>query len=165
MFAAQGYLYSNVSGVGFGMQASPMGLDNSVRRLYRDARSSARLHQLKAALFHRLPGLLNLEANLSSQKIANQASLGIRTVEIESIRGSESRTEDFDQDFCPLQEHTRERWFSVARATLKGTPLPPVELVQVGSDYFVRDGHHRISVARALGQMAVEAEVTVVTVE
>jgi len=35
-----------------------------------------------------------------------------------------------------------------------------VELIQVGDVYFVRDGHHRISVARALGQRDVEAEVT-----
>jgi hypothetical protein len=39
--------------------------------------------------------------------------------------------------------------------------LPPVVLVQVGDVYFVRDGHHRISVARALGQLDIEAEVTV----
>jgi len=42
-----------------------------------------------------------------------------------------------------------------------GTPLPPVELVQVGDVYFVRDGHHRISVARTVGQRDIEAEVTV----
>jgi hypothetical protein len=44
---------------------------------------------------------------------------------------------------------------------LAGDPLPPVELIQVGSVYFVRDGHHRISVARAMGQQEIEAVVTV----
>jgi hypothetical protein len=41
------------------------------------------------------------------------------------------------------------------------TPLPPVELIQVGDVYFVRDGHHRISVARMMGQDSIDAEVTV----
>jgi hypothetical protein len=49
----------------------------------------------------------------------------------------------------------------VAKARLKGVTLPPVELIQVGDVYFVRDGHHRISVARAFGQEHVDAEVTV----
>ena len=41
-----------------------------------------------------------------------------------------------------------------------GDIAPPVELIQVGDLYFVRDGHHRISVARAMGQEAIEAKVT-----
>jgi hypothetical protein len=53
------------------------------------------------------------------------------------------------------------RWLRVAAARDQGKVLPPVVLVQVGDVYFVRDGHHRISVARALGQLDIEAEVTV----
>ena len=53
------------------------------------------------------------------------------------------------------------RWLGVAAARDHGKVLPPVVLVQVGGVYFVRDGHHRISVARALGQLDIEAEVTV----
>jgi hypothetical protein len=34
-------------------------------------------------------------------------------------------------------------------------------LIQVGDDYFVRDGHHRISVARAFGREQIDAEVIV----
>jgi hypothetical protein len=49
----------------------------------------------------------------------------------------------------------------VAQARQQGLSLPPVELTQVGEVYFVRDGHHRISVARALGQTDIEAEVRV----
>jgi hypothetical protein len=36
-----------------------------------------------------------------------------------------------------------------------------VELIQIGEVYFVQDGHHRISVARALGQRTIEAQVVV----
>jgi hypothetical protein len=86
---------------------------------------------------------------------------GLQTVPIGRIRGSEGRCNDFDRDFNPLQRHTEGRWRSVARARWEGKSLPPVELVQVGDVYFVRDGHHRISVARASGQQDIEAEVKV----
>ena len=86
---------------------------------------------------------------------------GLHAVPIEQIRGSEGRSNDFDRDFHPLQDHNRGRWLGVARARDQDKVLPPVVLIQVGSVYFVRDGHHRISVARALGQLDIEAEVTV----
>ena len=77
------------------------------------------------------------------------------------IRGSEGRCQDFDVAFHPLKQHAEERWVSVARAQLRGLGLPPIELIQVGEVYFVRDGHHRISVAAALGQQEIDAVVTV----
>ncbi len=86
---------------------------------------------------------------------------GVQTVAIRSIRGSEGRLIDFDAEFRPLHDRTRDRWVSVAAARLRGTRLPPVELIKSGDDYFVRDGHHRISVARALGEEFIEANVTV----
>ncbi len=76
-------------------------------------------------------------------------------------RCREGRCDDFDVGFHPLKEHTEERWVSVARAQLRGLGLPPVELIQVGDAYFVCDGHHRISVAAALGQQEIDAVVTV----
>ncbi|MFN2186580.1 MAG: hypothetical protein ACK2UU_21575, partial [Anaerolineae bacterium] len=58
-------------------------------------------------------------------------------------------------------DQARGRWLSIARARQQGKDLPPVVLIRVGDVYFVRDGHHRISVAQALGQLDVEARVTV----
>jgi hypothetical protein len=84
-----------------------------------------------------------------------------QTVPIDRIRGSENRCGDFDQDFRPLQGHTRERWLSVATARMSGVCLPPVELLAVGDEYYVRDGHHRISVAHTLGEQFIEATVMV----
>jgi hypothetical protein len=81
-------------------------------------------------------------------------------VPMDQIQGSEGREHDFDLDFNPLQSHNMDRWVNVAVARQLGISLPPVELVQVGQIYFVRDGHHRISVAKALGQREIEAEVT-----
>jgi len=81
-------------------------------------------------------------------------------VSVRDIRGSEGRCGDFDADFHPLQGRTRNRWVGIAAAREMGTPMPPVKLIRIGDLYFVRDGHHRISVARAMGQEAIEAEVT-----
>ena len=86
---------------------------------------------------------------------------GIRSVPISRIQGSQGRCGYFDRDFRPLHDQARERWQSIARARRQGKQLPPVSLVQVGNIYFVSDGHHRISVARALGQGDIEARVTV----
>jgi hypothetical protein len=82
-------------------------------------------------------------------------------VPIRHIRGSEGRCRDFDPCFRPLGIHNRGRWLSVAAARLRGVPMPPVELIQVGECYFARDGHHRISVARSLGNEYIEAQVTI----
>lgn len=87
--------------------------------------------------------------------------LGTTTVPLAQIRGSEGKSSDFDRDFRPLKAHIRERWVSLAAAYLMGVVLPPVELIQAGQTYYVRDGHHRISVAKAFGQMDIDAEVIV----
>jgi len=86
---------------------------------------------------------------------------GLQTVSIWQIRGSENRCSDFDAKFHPLQSRTRDRWVNIAAARLMGAMLPPVELIQVGDIYYVRDGHHRISVARAIGEEYIEGHITI----
>jgi hypothetical protein len=90
---------------------------------------------------------------------------GLHTVSIDAIRGTEGRSGDFDDMFNPLNGRTSERWKDIFVARSQYSNLPPVELIQVGEIYFVRDGHHRISVAREMGGQAVDAEVTVWSVE
>ncbi len=99
-----------------------------------------------------------MEADLG---IRERYDAGIQTVVINQIVGSESRTRDFDRNFRPLNRHNHERWLGIALAVDKGIPLPLIELIQVGSFYFVRDGHHRLSVARLFGQKEMEAIVTI----
>ena len=128
--------------------------------LYLRARSKARRGKLWSWLTghsRRLVGLAAVESECTVQ--GRTRCPGTRTVSIRDIRGSEGRCGDFDADFRPLQGHTRDRWVGIASAREMETPLPPVKLVQIGDLYFVRDGHHRISVARAMGQEAIEAEV------
>jgi hypothetical protein len=104
--------------------------------------------------------LLSL-AEVDATRVHDRHDAGLRTVSIERIRGTEGRSNDFDRSFHPLRESSRERWMSIARARDQDKALPPVDLIQVGDIYFCRDGHHRISVARAVGQRYIEAEVTV----
>jgi hypothetical protein len=86
---------------------------------------------------------------------------GQRTVPIRQIRGSEGRCQDFDAGFYPRQMHSRTRWVGLATARLMGVAMPPVQLIQIADVYFVLDGHHRISVACALGEQEIDALVTI----
>jgi hypothetical protein len=90
---------------------------------------------------------------------ATGRSARVAAVPLAQICGSEGRCGDFDRAFRPLKSHSRDRWLTVASARLRDIPLPRVMLVRIGDRYFVRDGHHRISVARALGEAYIDAEV------
>jgi hypothetical protein len=105
--------------------------------------------------------LLNLNQAQRTALPTTRAHAGIQLVPIAKICGSEGRSKDFDADFRPLHEASKERWVDIAIARSRDVPLPAVELVQIGDCYFVRDGHHRISVAKMAGQLEIEAEVTV----
>jgi hypothetical protein len=111
------------------------------------------------ALAHRASHLLDLGDVEETCTIHNRCYAGIQIVSLDQIRGSDGRCRDFDAAFYPRQHHNRSRWLNVAIARQMGVALPPVCLVQVDDVYFVRDGHHRISVARVLGQRCIEAEV------
>ena len=113
-----------------------------------------------AALTGHSHKLYELAAITRTTNVSERHFAGIQAVPIRQIRGTEDRSEDFDRDFNPLSDRSRQRWVSVFSAWLKGTALPAVELIRVGETYFVRDGHHRISVAHALGQEYIEAVVT-----
>jgi hypothetical protein len=131
------------------------------RQRYQRAYSLGWLGKLWAALTGRSYHLLNLTEVEANEAVGNRYSAGIQTVPIRQIRGSQGRCNDFDRNFNPLKDHLKNRWLRVATARQLGLALSPVELVQVGDIYFVRDGHHRISVAKALGQMEINAEVRV----
>lgn len=93
------------------------------------------------------------------RQTTKQAGCGVQYVALDQIIGSEGRCRDFDNQFWPRTEHSRDRWVSIAIAMGTGKPLPPVQLIQVANGYVVRDGNHRLSVARAFGQAVIEAEI------
>jgi hypothetical protein len=123
--------------------------------------NKALLGRIYSLLTGRSRSLLDLTTEVSKRKIHSQHYAGSRTVPIKRIKGSEGRSGDFDCDFNPMQTRTFTRWVSVAVARSSRETLPLVELIQIGDDYFVRDGHHRILVARALGEEYVDAKIIV----
>jgi len=89
--------------------------------------------------------------------------LGLQVVPLDAIVGSVDRTRDFDRLFRPRSQRTRGRWERLARAQRRGEAIPPIDAYEVGELYFVRDGHHRVSVAHALGLRSIDRIVTEVT--
>lgn len=139
-------------------------LNQITRADYAKARFRATLRGLLAFVCRRNNHLLSLSALLNEAEIVNQHSLGVCMVPIERIVGSMARTEDFDRNFAPRQEFTEHRWLSIAKAMYRGIPLPAIELVLMSGRYYVVDGHHRVSAARALGQKFIDATVTEITI-
>ena len=92
--------------------------------------------------------------------MAGERHLGVQTISLDSIVGSVDRTRDFDRRFRPTSGRSRERWERIAAASRRGTAMPPISVYRVGDMHFVRDGHHRASVARAMGWRVIDADVT-----
>ena len=130
---------------------------NAALSLYRKARWRGELRRVWSKLTRqRLSPLV-----LDGVGVADRHYGGVKPVLVSHIRGSIGRVSDFDADFNPIRSHIRDRWVGVATAWLRGVVLPPVTLVQVGNDYYVQDGNHRVSVAKALGRAMIDAEVIV----
>ena len=85
---------------------------------------------------------------------------GRQVIELDAIVGTVDRLQGFDRHFRPTTPQVRARWERIATAMRRGEPMPPVDLYRVGEVYFVKDGHHRVSVARALGRHDIDAHVT-----
>ena len=87
--------------------------------------------------------------------------IGLQTIELDSILGTVDRGDHggFDRQFRPTTARVRARWERIANAARRGEPLPPISVYRVGDVHFVRDGHHRVSVARALGRDTIDAYV------
>lgn len=88
--------------------------------------------------------------------------LGTKVIPLDAIVGSVDKVKDFDRRFRPTSARSRERWERLARASRTGEVIPPIDVYQVGDYYFVSDGHHRVSVARAMGVDLIEARVTAI---
>jgi hypothetical protein len=130
-------------------------------KLYHKQRWQALARRAWSVLSGRSCELYDLAGLCPSLATPGYERMGVQPVAIKKIRGSECKALDFDADFRPLTNHYRMRWLRVAAARLAREPLPPVTLIQVGEVFFVRDGHHRLSVARALGQRHIDARVLV----
>lgn len=104
--------------------------------------------------------LASLEDALGGAPPRARRSSGLASVPVCSIVGTAepARARTFDADFRP-PPRSRLRWERLWMAARRGEPLPPIAVYRLGERYYVGDGHHRVSVARALGAAAIDAEV------
>jgi hypothetical protein len=89
-----------------------------------------------------------------------EREVGLETIELDSIVGTVDRSREFDRGFLPTTNRARPRWERIATAQRRGESMPPISVYRVGELHFVRDGHHRVSVARATGIDKIDAYVT-----
>ena len=91
---------------------------------------------------------------------AQRHARGVQPIAIESIVGTvdAQKASAFDRSFRP-PSWSQGRWTLMCLAAQRGAQLPPISVYRVGNEHFVRDGHHRVSVARALGGAAIDAHV------
>lgn len=123
------------------------------------ARNKALFNELQHFLNPEETQLLSLEDVKKMLKPTGEVYQGMRTVPVELIVGSEGRYHDFDNHFFPKNLHLKQRWENIDRAHLEDIILPPINLYELGGLYFVRDGNHRVSVAKSQGITDLDAEV------
>jgi hypothetical protein len=104
--------------------------------------------------------ILPYEEVVAALGYVSEHAAGKAVVPLDAIVGTVDRGRDFDRRFRPTSGRVRSRWEHIATAMRRGEAMPPVDLVRIGQIYFVRDGHHRVSVARALGHTDINADVT-----
>jgi hypothetical protein len=104
--------------------------------------------------------ILPFEEVVDALGVTGREDLGLKVVPLDAIVGTVDRAADFDRGFRPTSPRLRSRWERIAAAQRRGESLPPISLYQVGDLFFVRDGHHRVSVAKSLGRQDIDAYVT-----
>ena len=140
-----------------------MNLEDQVDLDFTVARRRARVSRMKELLLRRgrpRSTLLSPEETRRGVPASGRMYRGRRTVETSRIVGSVGKHEQFDPNFMPLPNASPQKWKRIDRAFRLGLELPPVSLLQLGGDYFVSDGNHRVSVARFHGVEWIDAEVT-----
>jgi hypothetical protein len=132
---------------------SELEADKAFRQASRARRRAALVVRLRRGA--RLCGLTVFD---ETRRSGARSGRGVRDIPLDAIKGTTepNRAAQFDQDFRP-SKLTRSRWQSVWLAFHRGATLPPISVVQFGDAYAIRDGHHRVSVAKALGAPSIRA--------
>ncbi len=118
--------------------------------LFKKALFKGKLRRFFSFFTKKSVNLQSITAEISHASTYSISDCGYQSIPLKRIIGSENRCQDFDFEFSPRSVNTLNRWVKVADLFLLDEIIPPVELIQIGWNYFVRDGHHRISVAKAL---------------
>ncbi len=123
------------------------------------ARSRAKLQRILSTFKWKNPNLLSFYEVTKLIKPDAQFYKGLQTIPVKKIIGSENRYQDFSLAFYPRNPVLKRRWENIEAAKLNDEFLPPISVYKLGDCYFVRDGNHRVSVARSMGQEFIDAEV------
>lgn len=127
---------------------------------FQSARNKAALKEILARIRGENNRLLSYDEVREKLKLRGGSDLGLHEIPLDAIVGSVGRYTDFSKDFLPLQDVNEERWARIKVAATGMVGLPPIEVYKIGEAYFVKDGNHRVSVARDLGARYIQAYVT-----
>ena len=137
--------------------------DNSFQNMARSdfgkLRTRETITRILSILKARQDEMLSLGDVRSLLRPESETYRGMQTIAIKRIVGSEGRYKDFNRAFLPRHDKLMRRWISVDMAHYQDVPLPPIKVFEIGGAYFVRDGNHRVSVAKAQGAEFIDAEV------
>jgi len=126
------------------------------------ARARAFRRSLRAILTGRASTLRSIEPMLKASGLEGRSFGGVQEIPVDRIAGSatsDAKAGDFDPAFLPVSRRSRDRWTRIYQAMVEGDELPPIDVYKVDASYYVIDGHHRVSVARALGRPMINARV------
>lgn len=127
---------------------------------FRRLRSRADLNELVSRLTGEPNQLLSYDDVIQKLRLQGSAERGLKDIPLEAIVGSVGRYNDFTRDFLPRRDEDRDRWARIKTVATGMVGLPPIEVYKIGEAYFVKDGNHRVSVARDLGASHIQAYVT-----
>lgn len=139
---------------------SPLSTTRSAVHDFRYARRRANIEVILSRLIGKSADLLSYDDVRHKLRARGGAARGLQDVALNAIVGSVGRYSDFTRSFLPRQSTNERRWAKVKQATTSDLGVPPIEVYQIGSVYFVLDGNHRVSVARQLKSKSIQAYVT-----
>jgi hypothetical protein len=133
--------------------------ENHAQQDFQEALRTAFWRKARSWLGKGCNDLLSYQDVFAHIKKQPQFNRGVQLVPLDQIVGSTGRSREFDLAFYPKKNTTGERWVNVAKTQYQGNKIPPVLLYQVGEAFFVEDGNHRVSIARANGETSIQANV------
>lgn len=134
-------------------------LSNTSNRKFSEARSVAFIRNMVNFFKGQTNDLLPFHEVRTKLSLNHRRDIGLQEVELDKIVGSVGRYHDFTREFFPLSNSQETRWRRIYDLTHSLEGFPSVQLYKVGDVYFVRDGNHRVSVARSIDSKVIEAYV------
>ena len=138
----------------------------AAKNLFHRAHGRTQIRDFLPRLGGRSNDLLPFDALASALQVYQQIPRRLpEVIPLDKIVGSVGRYKDFTRDFLPRNLEMAPRWARIEDALDSPEGLPPIEVYKIGEVYFVADGNHRVSVARANGFQDIEAYVTEIPVD